>query len=353
MRPRVRPGAGATQRRRQGRRQLPRVAAGPRRDVRAGHRRDCQRGPRQHVAAAAGPGDRLRPSGPADRLYGRGRHCRRIQRQPSSRRPLQAGAVGTGQTVRSVGCQRLSTRTRRANARRSPPAPLFGILCPKSPLCLLLLVSRPLSYVNRRSVESLPIGVLRVGGRPMFASRYGFGLLALVFAMGLCLCADPAEAAAPKKPKPKTPPKVAQNQFKVPTTPLNGNVKPDGTTTPTTTTGTTAKGDTSKAADTKTVDKEVDYDIADDAKVQKLHKFDTGLNFVEAKIDELMEGHKVNLSLVGKGKKKDVVHVSGTVVKFSDKKVTLKMTVPEKQDVPGGDGKQATLVSIRSLDKDK
>jgi hypothetical protein len=179
-----------------------------------------------------------------------------------------------------------------------------------------------------------------------------FGLIALVFAMGLCLSAD-ADAAAPKKPKkPKTPrpPQVAPNQFNVPPTAL------PATTTPTTD-GTT-KGDTAKGGSdvTKTVEKEADYDIADDAKVQKLHKFDTGLNFVEAKIDELMEGQKVTLSLVTKaGDKKDVQHVSGTVSKVVEggKKVTLKMSVREKDDVPGGDGKQATLVSIRSLEKDK
>lgn len=188
--------------------------------------------------------------------------------------------------------------------------------------------------------------------------RCRFGLLTLVFAMVVCLVAEPADAAAPKKPKrPKAPPKVAQNQFRIPATALNGNVNPAGTTPTTTdgTGGTTGKTNTAKGTDTKTVDKEADYDIADDAKVQKLHKFDTGLNFVEAKIDELTEGQKVTLSLVGKGDKKDVTHVSGTVAKIADggKKVTLAMTVREKDDVPSGDGKQATLVSIRSVDKDK
>ena len=189
----------------------------------------------------------------------------------------------------------------------------------------------------------------------MSRCRFCFGFLALVFAMGLCLSGD-ADAAAPKKPKkPKTPrpPQVAPNQFNVPATALPAN------TTPTTTDGTTtAKGDTAKggADTTKTVDKEAAYDIADDAKVQKLHKFATGLNFIEAEIDDLMEGQKVTLSLVTKaGDKKDVTHVSGTVAKIAEggKKVTLTMSVREKDDVPTGDGKKATLVSIRSLEKDK
>jgi hypothetical protein len=187
----------------------------------------------------------------------------------------------------------------------------------------------------------------------MFHCRFCFGFLALVFAMGLCLSAD-VDAAAPKKPKkPKTPrpPQVAPNQFNVPATALPAN------TTPTTPDGTT-KGDTAKGGSdtTKTVDKEADYDIAGDAKIQKLHKFATGLNFIEAEIDDLMEGQKVTLSLVTKaGDKKDVTHVSGTVAKIAEggKKVTLTMSVREKDDVPSGDGKQATLVSIRSLEKDK
>ncbi len=52
---------------------------------------------------AAGAGHRLRPGGPADRLHGRGRHRRRLQRQPTPARccytPEQWDALKAGEAV--------------------------------------------------------------------------------------------------------------------------------------------------------------------------------------------------------------------------------------------------------------
>ena len=66
---------------RQRRRQLPK----PRRSVRGGGRYRRPRTPRQLLAVAAGAGHRLRPGGAADRLHGRGRHRRPVQRLASPR----------------------------------------------------------------------------------------------------------------------------------------------------------------------------------------------------------------------------------------------------------------------------
>ena len=66
----------------------------PRRAVRAGDRDRRPRRPRQRVAAAAGAGHRLRPGGAADRLHGRGRHRRRLQRLQRPRSDPDARGVG-------------------------------------------------------------------------------------------------------------------------------------------------------------------------------------------------------------------------------------------------------------------
>ena len=59
----------------------------PRRALRGGDRHRDPRGPRQRVALAAVAGHRLRPGRPADRLHGRGRHRRPLQRLAGPRNP--------------------------------------------------------------------------------------------------------------------------------------------------------------------------------------------------------------------------------------------------------------------------
>ena len=88
----VRQGTGAAQGGRSGGGEA-RQAAEPRRAVRGGGRRRGARRPRQRVAVAAGPGHRLRPRRPADRLHGRRRHRRRLQRLASPRSAVDARAV--------------------------------------------------------------------------------------------------------------------------------------------------------------------------------------------------------------------------------------------------------------------
>jgi hypothetical protein len=106
-----------------------------------------------------------------------------------------------------------------------------------------------------------------------------------------------------------------------------------------------------------TVDKEADFLVADDATVQQLTKFPSGLNFVAAEMGDLREGLLVTLTL--KGDK--IENVSGTITKLEDsnKKVTLKMTIPAGQTAPEQAGRPCTMVSIRTAvegkekDKDK
>jgi S-DNA-T family DNA segregation ATPase FtsK/SpoIIIE len=83
----VRPRVGPTQARRRRGRNPP--ARKPRRRVRGRRRRGSAGRPRQRLAVAADVGDRLRPGGPADRLHGRGRHRRALQRLASPRGPHQ------------------------------------------------------------------------------------------------------------------------------------------------------------------------------------------------------------------------------------------------------------------------
>ena len=59
------------------------TARQPRRAVRSGDRRRDARRARQRVAVAAGAGHRLWPCRPTDRLHGRRRHCRQLQRLAS------------------------------------------------------------------------------------------------------------------------------------------------------------------------------------------------------------------------------------------------------------------------------
>ena len=86
----------------------------PRRAVRGGHRRGGPRGPRQRVAVAAGAGHRLRPRRPADRLHGRRRHCRPIQRLAGPRDPADDRAMGRDERTEARG--RRSAGSRRAAA---------------------------------------------------------------------------------------------------------------------------------------------------------------------------------------------------------------------------------------------
>ena len=159
------------------------------------------------------------------------------------------------------------------------------------------------------------------------------------------------QAAQPILPKKKvTPPKTASTaknpqtaqkkanpaNFNVPATPLAGNVNPAGV-------AAAPKGN--GLVDVKTADKEVAFDIATEAACQRLQATDGGLNFVAAKLEDVAEGQKVTLSIAGDKKE----NISGTVVKFDGKQVTIKINLPVGQDPPSSDGKQVALVSIRSL----
>jgi DNA segregation ATPase FtsK/SpoIIIE, S-DNA-T family len=78
-----------------------------RRAVRKRDRSRRSRRARQCVAAAAVPGHRLRPRRQADRLHGRGRYRRPIQRQPSPRsRDLRGGLAADAGTRREPGRRR-------------------------------------------------------------------------------------------------------------------------------------------------------------------------------------------------------------------------------------------------------
>jgi len=66
----------------------------PRRTLRGRRRYRHPRGTRQRFAVAAGVGYRLRPGGPADRLYGRRWDCRPIQRVSSPRSPDEPERLG-------------------------------------------------------------------------------------------------------------------------------------------------------------------------------------------------------------------------------------------------------------------
>jgi len=119
----------------------------------------------------------------------------------------------------------------------------------------------------------------------------------------------------------------------VPATPLPTNVRvyPDGS---------------AGLPGVKTVDVEGDFTVADDATVQQLTKFPSGLNFVGAAIGDLREGLLVTLTL--KGDK--VENVSGTITKLTDSnhKITLKMTLPSGQTAPDQGERPCTMVSIRT-----
>ena len=193
----------------------------------------------------------------------------------------------------------------------------------------------------------------------MLSFRLGraLSLMALVLALGLgASVLEPEVSGAQtqqqqqKKKKNKNKNQQLPPQFQLPPTALPPNP-------PATDNKTTGNGKDSSTPSSKTVEKEVEYAVAEDAQVQKLQKFDTGLNFVEAKGSELKEGQRVTLSLVAKTdtEKKNVEHVSGTIIKIADKveKITLRVTLPEKQDVPDPANKQAALVSIRSLPDNK
>ena len=110
----VRQGIGATQddaaRRRQEEVQRPRRA------IRGGDRHRGPRGPRQRLALAAFAGHRLRPCRPADRLHGRGRHRRPLQRLAGPRNPHDARTMGANHRPRRGG----------AAATESPPPPRSG-----------------------------------------------------------------------------------------------------------------------------------------------------------------------------------------------------------------------------------
>lgn len=194
-----------------------------------------------------------------------------------------------------------------------------------------------------------------------FARLCTFGIL--MGAIALCSLADGAPPPPPKNLKNKNQPQAQKNAQRpqlpgVPATPLNGKVMANGlpagglgvggaTAAKTISNGLTPVAKTS----TKTVDKEVEFAVADDVQVQQLAKMSGGLNYAPAKFEDVKEGQKVTLSLVAKGDDKSVVQVSGTLVKLSEggKKVTLMVTLPMDQEAPDGAGKQVAQLSIRSL----
>ena len=91
----------------------------PRRAVRSGHRRRGPRGPRQRLAVATGPGHRLRPRRPADRLHGRGRHRRPVQRLAGPRGHHLPGAMGRDERQRfgEAGARRAAEAQQHDHAR--------------------------------------------------------------------------------------------------------------------------------------------------------------------------------------------------------------------------------------------
>ena len=117
----VRQGAGAVEGHDEGRREPGRRDAvrRPRRAVRSGHRRRGPRGPRQRIAVATGPGHRLRPRSPADRLHGRRRHCRPIQRLAGPRDHYLLGTMGRDerQRFREAGLCRAAETQQHDHAR--------------------------------------------------------------------------------------------------------------------------------------------------------------------------------------------------------------------------------------------
>ena len=72
------------------------------------------------LAAAAGPGHRLRPRRPADRLHGRGRHRRRVQRLP----PARSSTPGRSGRPSRTAANRPSPRP---EVCRTPTAPGFRV----------------------------------------------------------------------------------------------------------------------------------------------------------------------------------------------------------------------------------
>jgi len=107
----------------------------PRRTLRRRRGPRHPRGPRQRLAPAAGAGYRLRPRGPADRLHGRGRHRRPVQRFAGREVLVHAGAMGrddrpvkadTASAPPARGTRRSSWNTQRS--KNKEPAGFDGTI---------------------------------------------------------------------------------------------------------------------------------------------------------------------------------------------------------------------------------
>jgi hypothetical protein len=174
--------------------------------------------------------------------------------------------------------------------------------------------------------------------------------LALALGMGVCTFDQSDADASPPPIKKKTPPKTqtpakAQNKFNVPTTPLTAN--PLATAGTTTGTNPATNFPTPNGKAVKTEDKEADFEFTSDVKAQKLMKDEGGLVFVVCSLEDVSPGNLVTLSLIAKEDPNKPTNVNCTVVKVSEKGVTVKVAVPMGSEVPGL-GKFAALVSIRS-----
>ena len=97
---RVQSRVDTTECRRRRERQGPRGLESSRRPLRTGDRGRDPRRSRLDLASPARPRDRLRPRRAADRLHGRGRHCRRVQKRLGPRGSLLLGRVGSPQKRR-------------------------------------------------------------------------------------------------------------------------------------------------------------------------------------------------------------------------------------------------------------
>jgi hypothetical protein len=90
------------------------------------------------------------------------------------------------------------------------------------------------------------------------------------------------------------------------------------------------------AAKPALVEREVIVEVASDTTFAKLQASATGLNYVDARFEDIQAGQRVTLRLVKKGEANTADELTGTViaVKAQSKQLTLKVTVPAEQTVP-------------------
>jgi hypothetical protein len=114
----------------------------------------------------------------------------------------------------------------------------------------------------------------------------------------------------------------------------------------------TSPAKTSQAA---SVDKEITVAVASDAAFLKLQSSPTGLNYVDAKFDDIQVGQRLSVSPAKKGSDaaKKAEETTGTVllVNAGQRQLTLKVPVPADQGDADAKTEVAQTVTIRSLPK--